>query len=57
MDANLPIYSILGVGAVPSSNLKLKDASPSKGPQLSVVRLGTLGADVSCAAVRAATYD
>jgi hypothetical protein len=57
MDANLPIYSVLAVGAVPSTTLKLKDVSPSKGPQTSVARLGSLGAAVTCADVRAASYE
>lgn len=56
MDANLPIYDILAVGAAPNPMLKLKDTSKSIGPQLSMVRLSPKGSAPTCADVRAAPY-
>jgi len=56
MDANLPIYDILAVGKRPDSDYELRDTSASAGPQVSLVRLGGPGADVSCEAVRGAAH-
>jgi hypothetical protein len=56
MDANLPIYDVLNVGATPDSSLQLTDKSPSAGPQISLVRLGDANASISCDDVRSATY-
>ena len=56
MDANLPIYNVLAVGKAPDSSLKLSDTSVSKGPQVSLVRLGDPGASASCADVRGAMF-
>jgi hypothetical protein len=56
MDANLPIYSVLSVGQAPDAKLKLADTSKSAGPQISLVRLGAVGANASCADARAAAY-
>lgn len=50
MDENMPIYEILEEGQVP--RLQVKDMSPSPGTLFTVVRLGELGDDVSCAEVR-----
>jgi hypothetical protein len=56
MDENLPIYRVLALGEAPASTLNVVDRSASQGPQMSMVRLGKPGDDVSCAAVRAAVY-
>ena len=56
MDENLPDYFILGEGDEPNPSLSLSDDSPSPGPLVSVIRLGELGDEVSCADVRAAAY-
>ncbi len=56
MDANLPLYNILAVGQTPDAKLNLADTSTSAGPQVSLVRLGPPGAQVSCADVRDASY-
>ena len=56
MDENLPIYEILRLGESPGSNLDVKDRSPSKGPLMSMVRLGKPGATVTCEQVRNAAY-
>ena len=56
MDENLPIYEILRLGESPGSNLDVKDRSPSKGPLMSLVRLGKPGESVSCEQVRNAAY-
>jgi hypothetical protein len=54
MDANLPVYDILGVGARPRSELDLSNTAASTGPQMSLVRLGAPNADVNCEDVRSA---
>jgi hypothetical protein len=56
MDENLPIYEILRLGEAPMSNLVVTDRSPSKGPLMSMVRLGKLGDPISCEQVRNAVY-
>jgi hypothetical protein len=56
IDENLPEYQLLAAGQTPNSSLELKDAKPSKGPEVSIVRLGTLTDDIGCAAVRDAKY-
>ena len=52
MDQNMPIYLILEQGQTPT--FAVKDMSPSVGTSFTVVRLGDLGDDVSCAQVREA---
>jgi hypothetical protein len=56
VDENLPEYQLLTAGQTPNSALELKDKKPSKGPEVSIVRLGTLADDIGCAAVRDAKY-
>jgi hypothetical protein len=55
MDANLPVYELLSAGATPKAP-NVVDKSASRGPEISVVRLGAASAAVSCAAVLAAKY-
>jgi len=56
LDANLPLYTILGAGEEPASALDLVDDSASVGPQVSMVRVAPLGTPVTCAAVRDAAH-
>lgn len=56
VDTNLPIYTMLDVGEKPSDTLDLTDTSPSLGTQVSVVRIGDLGSDVTCEQVRATAH-
>jgi len=55
-DTNLPMYMMLDVGESPSDDLDLADDSPSLGTQVSLVRLGDLGSDVTCEQVRDAAH-
>jgi hypothetical protein len=50
MDVNMPIYLILDEGKSPT--IKVDDMSPSPGTRISLVRLGDLGDQVDCGAVR-----
>ena len=71
VDNSAPNYHILKKGEVPPADIKQPvcqcpggcngaacglDATPSKGPISTLVRLGDLGMDVNCAAVRAAKF-
>jgi hypothetical protein len=56
VDTNLPIYMMLDVGETPSDDLDLTDTSASRGTEVSLVRLGDLGSDVTCEQVRAAEH-
>lgn len=56
LDQNMPIYIIMAYGQVPDSKLNVVDKSASKGPEFSMVRLGKIGDQVSCADVRNAKY-
>lgn len=56
MDENLPIYEVLLVGNTPTPPIQVEDMSPSKGPLISLVRLGDVGEPVSCEDVRNAAY-
>lgn len=56
MDENLPIYNVLALGQAPDPGLEVRNVQVSDGPQFAMVRLGGLGQDVSCAAVRNAVY-
>jgi hypothetical protein len=64
VDKNNPNYHVLQVGETPPAEWKhptaaadmALDRSPSKGPQSAVVRLGDLGANVTCEQVRNAMY-
>jgi hypothetical protein len=56
MDENLPIYFVLADGQAPDPKLDLPDKSVSKGPLMSLVRLGNVGDSVSCESVRNAPY-
>ena len=56
LDENMPIYNILNVGEKPDSNLTVRDTSVSKGPLMSVVRLGAAGANFTCSDVRNADF-
>lgn len=58
MDQNLPQYYVLEQGQSPPSTLSgLSDTSASRGPLLSLVRLGDSGEKVGCDRVRGASYD
>jgi hypothetical protein len=56
LDENLPIYYVLPLGARPDPSLEVVDESVSEGPIFRLTRLGELGDDVSCEAVRDAVY-
>jgi hypothetical protein len=56
MDENLPIYQVLLPGQTPMMPIEVENDHPSLGPKISLVRLGDLGEDVSCADVRGAPY-
>jgi hypothetical protein len=56
LDQNMPIYNVLALGKAPDSKLNVVDKSVSKGPQFSLVRLGKVGDQVTCADVRDAKY-
>ncbi|HKU41522.1 MAG TPA: hypothetical protein VJR89_25370 [Polyangiales bacterium] len=55
LDENLPVYMLLAAGETPDSDLELSDTRPSRGPEVSVVRLKP-GAAVRCEDVRNAKY-
>jgi hypothetical protein len=56
IDQSLPVYTLLSAGQKPAGVGTGVDASPSKGPQVGVVRFGPLSQDVSCEAIRNANY-
>lgn len=56
LDTNLPIYTVLDVGEEPDDELELADVSESTGTEVSLVRLGDIGSDVTCEEVRAAAH-
>jgi hypothetical protein len=56
MDENLPIYDVLAVGESPTPPISVPNMSPSEGPKIQIVRLGDLGDQVDCDAVRNAPY-
>jgi hypothetical protein len=56
MDANLPLYFVLGPGEIPPADFLTPDMTPSRGPRASFVRLGDPGGAHTCADVRAAAY-
>jgi hypothetical protein len=57
MDENLPLYHCMKQGDVPPAEIiEITDRSPSDGPQMSLVRLGDIGDDITCEDVRNAAY-
>jgi hypothetical protein len=57
IDSNLPLYRCMKAGDVPNPDLtSIEDQSPSNGPQISLIRLGDLGANITCDDVRNAPY-
>jgi hypothetical protein len=57
MDENLPLYNCMEEGDVPPADLTtIRDQSPSKGPKMSLIKLGEIGDSITCEDVRNATY-
>jgi hypothetical protein len=56
MNENLPLYRFYPEGEEPPDILDMPDDSPSKGSQLSLVKLGSLDDSVGCVDIREADY-
>ena len=56
MDGNLPPIEYFEEGEDPPEIIEQPDKSPSKGAQISLVKLGSLDDSVSCVDIRAAEY-
>jgi hypothetical protein len=56
LNRNLPIYLFPDKGESPPEGLSLPDSSPSKGAEITMVKMGDLGDTVTCAEIREAEY-
>ncbi|MET0386266.1 MAG: hypothetical protein ABW321_09930 [Polyangiales bacterium] len=56
IDGAMPEYRVLAPGEQPESSQSVPDASPSRGPVLSVVRFPVEGMPINCEQVRSAQY-